>query len=277
MGIDLDVDTTEWFFIEDPFFGYHESVRSSDGTNARSCRNVRLSLATATIASQNRPIACILVSDKTTLEDDCTHAINLDEQHATALTPIIRVVARLWGFKLPTTTMPVVMTYAKQGTRVATACWNKIFVWPLLPKVLSGKVPYLGVYKKIYDGNLKCSLVELKPIVLNAEAVVHKMTFTENQDELVTITDKGLQIWNLGPSATGRRSDRSLSDEERGAVTQNERQGIRTADQSWHSYSPGDHPAVSPSLDRRWNSFALENIQLPSPLSAEDLLGMWFD
>ena len=106
------------------------------------------------------------------------------------------------------------MAYSEKGTRIAVAYWDKIFVWPLLPKALAqiGKDP--KVYKKSYDKNLKCNLVELKPIMLKAEAVVHKMAFTASEDELITITDKGLQIWNLGPSATGRRRDGLLFNEE---------------------------------------------------------------
>lgn len=267
----MNNDITEWFFIEDPFFGYHQSVRSFDGADARLCRNVRLSLATVTLASHNQPIACIVISENSTLEDDCSHTVSLDEPHANSLTADTRVVARLWGFKQPTTTMPAVMAYAEQGTRIATACWNKIFVWPLLPRALSERslIHYQSVHLKTYDKNLKCLLVELKPIVLMAEAVVHKMSFTQNEDELVTITDKGLQIWNLGPSATGRRSREWLSEHEGGAGMQNERHDIRHDDQSSPLYPPVDFRAMSPSVD---SVEAEEDLEL----SSDDLMDTSF-
>ncbi len=219
LEIYLDDDTTEWFCIEDPFFGYHKCVSNGQNSNAYTCHSVRLSLATVRPSSQNQTIACILRSCKTMPEDDCTHAINLDEPHALASTQTVEVVARLWGFKLPTTTMAAVMAFTKQGTRIAIAYWAEIFVWALRPGVLTGKFfdgewDYANVYEKTHDTNLKRSIVELRPIVLKADAVVHKMAFTASENELITITDRGVQMWNLGPSATGRRSVGLLTDEQ---------------------------------------------------------------
>jgi hypothetical protein len=216
LGLDLHDESTEWFFIEDPFFGYHESLSDKNNPNSRSCHNVRLSLATATLEAQTQTIACILRSSKTIPENDCTHAINLDEPHAIASTPSIWPVARLWGFKQSLTTMPTVMAFSERGTRIAIAYWDKIYVWPLVPGALAGKwsTHRCYYYQKKYDSNLKRSLVELKPIVLDADAVVHKLAFTANENELVTITDRGVQIWNLGPSAIGRRTVRLLHENE---------------------------------------------------------------
>lgn len=216
MGLDLDDDTMQWFSIEDPFFGYHEIASNQTNANARTCRNIRLSFATATPAGQNQTIACILKSCKILPENHCPHTIHLDEPHAIASTEHIEIAARLWGFTLATTTMAGVMAFAEQGTRIAIANWDKIFVWALQPKALAdaGKWTHRQIYQKTYDRNLKCHLVELKPIVLEASAVVHKMAFTANENKLITITDVGLKIWNLGPSAIGRRTVGLLHHEE---------------------------------------------------------------
>jgi hypothetical protein len=106
--------------------------------------------------------------------------------------------------------MSAVMGFAEQGTRIAIAYWDKIFVWPLNPKALAEKEGHGEVYRKTYDRNMKAGIVALKPIVLDADAVVHKMAFTQSENELVAITDRGLQMWNLGPSATGLRSSEVL-------------------------------------------------------------------
>jgi hypothetical protein len=204
LGLDLDSDTTEWFFIDDPFFGCHEVLSHVD-PNPPSCRDIRLSFATVTLESQSQTIACILRSCTEVPGDDCNHVIQLDQPHAIASTPSIQVVARLWGFKLPKTSMAAVMAFSKKGTRIAIASWDKIFVWPLQPEALAEKWDNIPVYTRTYDQNLRSSVVELQPIVLKADAVVHKMAFTGSEDELVTMTDRGVQIWNLGPSATGRR------------------------------------------------------------------------
>lgn len=117
--------------------------------------------------------------------------------------------------------MTAVMAFAQNGTRIAIAYWDKILVWALQPDVLAGKLiggewVHDWIYERTVDENLKCSLVELKPILLKADAVVHKMAFTASENELVTITDRSVQIWNLGPSAIGRRTGSLLCDSEEG-------------------------------------------------------------
>jgi hypothetical protein len=166
-------------------------------------------------AGQNQIIACIMRSWEAIPENDCPHTIHLDEPHAIATTDDIEIAARLWGFTPATTSLAGVMAFAEQGTRIAIARWDRIFVWALEPKALAGAGRWARrwVYQHIYDRHFKCNLVELKPIVLEANAVVHKMAFTANENELVTITDVGLKIWNLGPSATGRRTVRLLQHE----------------------------------------------------------------
>ncbi len=216
-------DDTEFFFLEDPFFAHHEKVTDLKHRYIRSCDNIRLSLATVTLEGQSQTIACILKLCKTLPEDDCPHSINLDATQALVAGSDVWIVARLWGFKLPMTTMATVKAFAQQGTRIAIASWDEISVWALRPKALAalrgqwvrGEWINHPTYKdRTFDSLLNCELVELRPIILKAGAVVHKMAFTANENELITITDKGLQVWNLGPSAAGRRTVSLLPDEE---------------------------------------------------------------
>jgi hypothetical protein len=206
MGVRVDHALTEWLFVEDPFFAYHKNVKCRNNTVSRSCRDVRLCFATGMLAKHKQTIGCILRSISKIQDDDCSHNLNPGQPHPSALNPRIEIVARLWGFKLPTTTLEAATAFTEQGTRIAIASWDRIFVWPLQPKELVETRVCHKVGNATYDKNLKCSLVELKPIVLEVDAVVHKMTFTASENELVTITDRGLQVWNLGPSAVGRRT-----------------------------------------------------------------------
>ena len=216
-AINLGEDTDELFSLEEPFFAHHEHV-----LDLRSCDNIRLSFATVKLNGQSQTIACILRSCKTMPEDDCPHSINLVETHALNMTSDVQIVARLWGFKPPINTMATVMAFAQQGTRIAIVSWDKILVWALRPKALAALrsqwvqgewVNHQTYRRRMFDRVLNCKLAELRPIVLKANAVIHKMEFTANENELITITDKGLQVWNLGPSAVGRRIVSLLPDE----------------------------------------------------------------
>lgn len=212
MWVELEDGSTEYFFVEDAFFHYHETIKAKDHRSDSFCRHVGLCFATVTFASVRQTIACILKRRRKTPENECSHIVDPDEPPD--LYSYTSVLARLCFFEPPVTSMPTVMAFAETGTRIAIAYWDKIFVWPFQPEILAGKYDDCQPYPKTYDKNLKCSIVELKPIVLRAEAVVHKMAFTGSENELVAITDKGLQIWNLGPSATGLRSVNTLPEEE---------------------------------------------------------------
>lgn len=212
MMFPLPIGTEERISVEDAFFYYHDTMKLEDNPPQLFCRNVRLYFATVTFPSLNQTIACIVKESRDTLNDSCSHGLGPDEIQAVLIDPII--VARLCFFQLLVTSMATVMTFARQGTRIAVASWDKIFVWPFLPEILAEIRDDCQTYRKTYDRNLQCNLVELKPIILKAEAVVHKMAFGASGNELITITDKGLQIWNLGPSATGLRRVNRLPEDE---------------------------------------------------------------
>lgn len=76
-------------------------------------------------------------------------------------------------------------------------------------------------YPKIYDGKMEAWYVELKPIVLNTgrsgsgksrgeDTVVIRQLMWKDPNTLVVRTGRGLQIWNLGPNATGKRTHEVL-------------------------------------------------------------------
>lgn len=81
-------------------------------------------------------------------------------------------------------------------------------------------------YPKVYDGIMDAWYVELKPIVLsasksgssggngsarnNGDTVLIRQLMWNDPNTLVVRTDRGLQIWNLGPRATGKRTQEVL-------------------------------------------------------------------
>jgi hypothetical protein len=76
-------------------------------------------------------------------------------------------------------------------------------------------------YPKIYDAKMETWYVELKPIVLSTsrsgsgkikgeDTVVIRQLMWKDPNTLVVRTGSGLQIWNLGPNATGKRTHEVL-------------------------------------------------------------------
>ncbi|KAF5014454.1 hypothetical protein F66182_14557 [Fusarium sp. NRRL 66182] len=53
-------------------------------------------------------------------------------------------------------------------------------------------------------------LIELRPVIIRMEAVCFKLMFTENDDVIVGLTDRGLMTWDLRPSGRRRRSTLNL-------------------------------------------------------------------
>lgn len=81
-------------------------------------------------------------------------------------------------------------------------------------------------YSKIYDDKLKAWYVELMPIVLSTSSnrsgkrgsgrgadVIRQMMW-KNPNTLVVRTGSGLQIWNVGPSGTSKRTHQILDPED---------------------------------------------------------------
>ncbi len=118
-------------------------------------------------------------------------------------------------------TFPGVVAHSRKSSRIAIAKWDRIYVWTVDPNHLSDLLEHEGFsvvssqyydHDKVWDHNLNHEVVELKPIVLNAESVVRKMIFGESEDQLIALTSTGLQLWNMGPSGTGKRSTAILEE-----------------------------------------------------------------
>jgi hypothetical protein len=124
------------------------------------------------------------------------------------------VVGRLWGYKgAPMTSLPGIVTYSSNATRIAIADWDKILIWALNGDALIDYDAGSRYYDMVWDKIFHHDHVVLKPILLKAGSVVRQMAFGRNENELVALTSKGLQIWNLGASGTGSRVLHYLDDE----------------------------------------------------------------
>ena len=195
------------FTVDDPFFGTHEAY-TDQVTSDRYCLSNYLSLGTADC--HGSMIACIFRSRSRVDHDECRHLIDLDVHQASS--SYNKIVARLWGFKQASTSLPGVFAYSEKGSRIAIAHWDKIYVWAVNGQHLVEDDQGSRYYDKVWDCNMGCDVVELMPILLRAGSVVRKMIFYEKEDELICLTTAGLQVWNLGPSGTGKRETRFLDD-----------------------------------------------------------------
>jgi hypothetical protein len=88
------------------------------------------------------------------------------------------------------------------GTRIAVANWKTLRVWALEPhEVIAGN--NTGYYSPSWVSD--SGLIELRPVVIPLDAVCSQLKFTDKEDELVAITDRGLIYLNIGPSGRGLR------------------------------------------------------------------------
>ncbi|KAL4785854.1 hypothetical protein BJX76DRAFT_346748 [Aspergillus varians] len=196
-------DLSLLFSIDIPFFGTHETL-DLDGFAV--CRWRYLSFGIATHRKQNWTIACLLRSEATCRAIRCGHTLNLDRGRR--LTDWV-VVARLWGFRDSTDSLGCRIAASTEGTRIAVANWNVIYVWALEPGALINMDP-----EKYYPSSWRSSStghIELQPIVLHLDAVCFQLRFTEKENELVAITDRGIMLWDLTLSAKGTRTCRELA------------------------------------------------------------------
>jgi hypothetical protein len=201
------------FLVDNPFYAKHERGEE-DGTGRRRCTFTYLALGitkTFKTIDESRLAACIIRAHRTVYYGTCSHLVDLDINFRTLLGP--EVVGRLWGYnQAPVTSLPGVIAYSPNGSRIAIADWDKILVWALNAEVLVDGNTGSQYYDMVQENKLEQNHAVLKPILLKAESVVRQMAFGRMEDELAVLTSGGLQIWNLGPSGTGKREVHRLDE-----------------------------------------------------------------
>ncbi|KAL4994813.1 hypothetical protein BDV10DRAFT_197225 [Aspergillus recurvatus] len=190
------------FSIGVPFFGTHETL-DLDGLAV--CRWRYLSLGIATHRKENWTVACVLRSEASCRAINCRHILNLDRGRR------LRdwgVVARLYGFRDSKDTLGCKVATSPKGTRIAVTNWNVLYIWALEPGALIN-MDLENYYHPSWRSS-STGQIELRPIVLRLDAVCFQLRFTEKEDELVAITDRGIMLWNL-TSARGTRTCQELA------------------------------------------------------------------
>ncbi|EAW13319.1 F-box domain protein [Aspergillus clavatus NRRL 1] len=169
------------------------------------CHWQYLSLGIATHREENWTVACLLKSEALCRTQSCGHTLNLDRgRRFTDWT----VVARLWGFQDSSNSLGCKVAASDRGTRLAVANWNVIYVWALEPGALIEENSS-GFYPVCFRSK-GSGLIELRPIVLPLDGVCFKLGFTQREDELLAITDRGVMYWDLGPLGRGSRDIQQL-------------------------------------------------------------------
>ncbi|KAL4869325.1 hypothetical protein BDV12DRAFT_83374 [Aspergillus spectabilis] len=190
------------FSVGIPFFGTHESL-NLDGFPV--CRWRYLSLGIATHREENWTVACLLRSEAICRSDNCVHSLYLDRGRRLADWV---VVARLWGFRDSTDSLGCKVAASMDGTRIAIANWNVVYVWALEPGALIEMDPqeyYHPCWRSPSTGQ-----IELHPIVLHLDAVCFQLRFTTKENELIAMTDRGIMVWDLTPSGRGSKTCQEL-------------------------------------------------------------------
>ncbi|PGG96689.1 hypothetical protein GX51_07688 [Blastomyces parvus] len=186
------------FTIAIPFFSTHET-RSHDPTREL-CHWKYLALGTA-IDKHGELVACILMAEAQCRSSHCLHIENLDRGRRF---DNWRVVARLAGYSTSMNSLPGIVATSPRATRLAIANWKTITVWPLDPRAIIERNAD-GVYPECMIDVGVTGAVLLEPVVLESEAVCFKLRFGESEDEIVSLTDRGVMRWEIGAGAVGRK------------------------------------------------------------------------
>ncbi|KAJ5096247.1 hypothetical protein NUU61_005603 [Penicillium alfredii] len=183
------------FSIGIPFFGTHETGDINQGVR---CHWQYLALGIATHRVENWTVACLLKSQAHCQVRHCGHTLNLDRGRRF---DNWEIMAQLGDFKELSTSPGSRVAASRQGTRIAVANWKTLYIWALEPQVLiedNNNGFYPPAWRSPSSG-----ILELRPAALQLDAVCSQMRFTQKEDELVLITDRGLMYLDLGPNGRG--------------------------------------------------------------------------
>lgn len=191
------------FSISIPFFGTHEADAESQGLF---CHWKYLALGIATHRVENWTVACLLRSEAYCRSHHCGHVLNLDRGRRY---DDWTVMAQLGGFHEPDTSHGSLVASSMLGTRIAMASWKTVSIWALHPQELIDDEGH-----EFYPGSWRNpdNLMELQPVVIQLDAVCSQLRFTDSEDRLVAITDRGFLTIDLRPDGRGIQAVERLAD-----------------------------------------------------------------
>ncbi|CAG8908582.1 unnamed protein product [Penicillium egyptiacum] len=187
------------FSIGIPFFGTHEFGDISQGEQ---CHWQYLAFGIATHRVEKWTVACLLKSESYT-GPRCTHVLNLDRGRRF---DDWQIMAQLGGFREVPTSHGSPVATSRRGTRVAVVNWKTLYVWALNPsELIEGNGT--GFYPSSWGSST--GVIELRPVIFRLEAVCSQLRFTEKENELVAITDRGVMFLDIGYSGKDKQPVKS--------------------------------------------------------------------
>ncbi|KAJ6018080.1 hypothetical protein N7451_001459 [Penicillium sp. IBT 35674x] len=181
------------FSIGIPFYGTHQQGDRSHGSR---CHWQYLALGIAIHRVEHWSVACLLRSEASPLALNCTHEQNIDRGRRFKTW---KIMAQLGGFQESNTSTGSLIATSPQKTRIAMASWKTVTIWALEPTVLLNGED--GFYPESWQ--TEGGYPELRPAVIQLDAVCCQLRFTEKENELVAITDRGLMLLRLKPEERG--------------------------------------------------------------------------
>lgn len=195
------------FAVEIPFFATHDT-HSPQGTPI--CHWRYLSYGISADRVDGRTMACLFLSHTVVNALRCTHQMNLERgRRLSRWLP----VARLCDYPdSSVSTIGCRFAVSPNSTRIAVMQWNTLYVWPLNPEeiIRFDRSDYYPQAWRSGDRMDDDDLIDLRPVKIRIDAVCFKLMFTENDDVIVGLTDRGLMTWDLGSPGRRRRSTLNL-------------------------------------------------------------------
>ena len=192
------------FAVGIPFFGTHVAHIGN------TCHWQYLSVGIATHRVQKWKVACLLKAESWPRSHNCGgdgHRWNIERGRRF---DEWEVVAQLGEFHEQNTSHGSLIAASPLGTRVAIASWKTISIWALEPDVLIYEEPdYYPDSWHTTDG-----FPVLPPMHIQLDAVCFQLRFTEKENELVAVTDRGLQYLNIRPNGRNTRAQEKMKMEE---------------------------------------------------------------
>lgn len=181
------------FSIGIPFFSTHQA---GDTTFGSRCHWKYLTVAIATHRVEGWSVACLLRSEASPLAQRCDHQVNLDRGRRF---DDWQMMAQLGGFQEISMSRGSLIATSSGGTRIAMVSWKTITIWVLEPhQLVQDDCDFYPESWRSTEGHLV-----LQPIIIQLNAVCSQLQFTDNENELVALTDRGVLFLHLKPDGQG--------------------------------------------------------------------------
>ena len=190
------------YSVDVPFYSKHFTCPGEDIARGQvECHTNYLTLAIPLDSNDARALVVESVEGHSPVQE-CDHVGSDSSTISFTDYPVVNSVLAEW--RLGQSSLGTIMATSPRGTRIASATWSDLMVWPLDPEQIVNLRS--STYYPVRDYDRHHHIGRIHPVKLPNSSVIHALQWLTEM-VLFAMTDQGLKKWDIGSMSQGREKD----------------------------------------------------------------------